>query len=105
MAMLLAREDVPGEQVRMWVHPPAEVSASNDEIHSVEEVILLAQGISVLPPEGLSLKQHLVNVERSLIEQALSRAEGNVSRTARLLQLQRTTLIEKINKYDLRASG
>lgn len=105
MALLLAREDVPGEQVRMWVHPPAEVSASNDEIHSVEEVILLAQGISVLPPEGLSLKQHLVNVERSLIEQALSRAEGNVSRTARLLQLQRTTLIEKINKYDLRASG
>ena len=104
MAMLLAREDVPGEQVRMWVHPPAEVSASNDEIHSVEEVILLAQGISVLPPEGLSLKQHLVNVERSLIEQALSRAEGNVSRTARLLQLQRTTLIEKINKYELRSA-
>jgi sigma-54 specific flagellar transcriptional regulator A len=105
MAMLLERDDVPGEPVRMLVHPPAEVSASNDEINRVEEAILLAQGISVLPPQGLSLKQHLVNVERSLIEQALSRTEGNVSRTARLLQLQRTTLIEKINKYDLRASG
>ena len=42
-------------------------------------------------------------VERSLIEQALSRTQGNVSRTAKLLQLQRTTLIEKINKYELRA--
>ena len=65
----------------------------------------MAQGISTLPPDGLSLKQHLVNVERSLIEQALSRTQGNVSRTAKLLQLQRTTLIEKINKYELRAAG
>lgn len=79
--------------------------ASNDEMNAVEEVILLAQGIQTLPPDGLSLKQHLVNVERSLIEQALSRTEGNVSRTAKLLQLQRTTLIEKINKYELRSVG
>jgi sigma-54 specific flagellar transcriptional regulator A len=79
--------------------------ASNDEMNSVEEVILLAQGIQTLPPDGLSLKQHLVNVERNLIEQALSRTQGNVSRTAKLLQLQRTTLIEKINKYELRSVG
>jgi sigma-54 specific flagellar transcriptional regulator A len=79
--------------------------ASNDEMNAVEEVILLAQGIQTLPPDGLSLKQHLVNVERSLIEQALSRTQGNVSRTAKLLQLQRTTLIEKINKYELRSVG
>lgn len=79
--------------------------ASNDEINAVEEAILLAQGIQTLPPDGLSLKQHLVNVERSLIEQALSRTQGNVSRTAKLLQLQRTTLIEKINKYELRSAG
>ncbi|MFM7001545.1 MAG: sigma-54 interaction domain-containing protein [Limnohabitans sp.] len=79
--------------------------ASNDEMNAVEEVILLAQGIQTLPPDGLSLKQHLVNVERSLIEQALSRTQGNVSRTAKLLQLQRTTLIEKINKYELRSAG
>lgn len=80
-------------------------SASNDEINAVEEAIFLAQGIAPLPSEGISLKQHLVNIERGLIEQALSRTQGNVSRTAKLLQLQRTTLIEKINKYDLRASS
>lgn len=80
-------------------------SASNDEMSSVEEVILLAQGIQTLPPDGMSLKQHLIDIERSLIEQALSRTQGNVSQTARLLQLQRTTLIEKINKYELRAFG
>jgi sigma-54 specific flagellar transcriptional regulator A len=82
---------------------PAPLSASNDEINEVEQAILLAQGIQTLPPEGMSLKQHLVEVERSLIEQALARTQGNVSQTAKLLQLQRTTLIEKINKYELRS--
>jgi sigma-54 dependent transcriptional regulator, flagellar regulatory protein len=84
---------------------PMSLSASNDEMSAVEEVILLAQGIQTLPPEGISLKQHLIEIERNLIEQALSRTQGNVSQTARLLQLQRTTLIEKINKYELRAAG
>jgi sigma-54 specific flagellar transcriptional regulator A len=84
------------------VFSPAPLSASNDEINEVEQAILLAQGIQTLPPEGMSLKQHLVEVERSLIEQALARTQGNVSQTAKLLQLQRTTLIEKINKYELR---
>jgi sigma-54 dependent transcriptional regulator, flagellar regulatory protein len=84
---------------------PAPLSASNDEINEVEQAILLAQGIQTLPPQGMSLKQHLVEVERSLIEQALARTQGNVSQTAKLLQLQRTTLIEKINKYELRNVG
>jgi sigma-54 specific flagellar transcriptional regulator A len=57
-----------------------------------------------LPPEGISLKERLAEIEKSMIEQALSRAEGNVSKTAKLLNLQRTTLIEKINKYDLRSA-
>ena len=81
---------------------PMPLSASNDEMSSVEEVILLAQGIQTLPPDGISLKQHLIDIERNLIEQALNRTQGNVSQTAKLLQLQRTTLIEKINKYELR---
>jgi len=79
--------------------------ASNDEINAVEQAIYLAQGIQTLPPQGISLKQHLIDIERSLIEQALERTRGNVSQTAKLLRLQRTTLIEKINKYDLRSSG
>jgi sigma-54 specific flagellar transcriptional regulator A len=44
----------------------------------------------------------LADIERDLILQALNRTDGNVSQTARLLNLQRTTLIEKLNKYDLR---
>lgn len=101
LAHLLASDDSFGS-VTVPKSMPALLSASNDEMNDVEEVILLAQGIQTLPPDGISLKQHLIEVERSLIEQALTRTQGNVSQTAKLLQLQRTTLIEKINKYDLR---
>jgi sigma-54 specific flagellar transcriptional regulator A len=103
--LLFAADDAPAALPPFMLPAGSMAGASNDEMNAVEEVILLAQGIQTLPPDGLSLKQHLVNVERSLIEQALSRTQGNVSRTAKLLQLQRTTLIEKINKYELRSVG
>jgi sigma-54 specific flagellar transcriptional regulator A len=72
------------------------------EDNPVEDIIMLAQGMSCLPDEGLSLKDRLADIERDLIIQALARTNGNVSQTARMLNLQRTTLIEKLNKYDLR---
>ncbi|MBU3652869.1 MAG: sigma-54-dependent Fis family transcriptional regulator [Limnohabitans sp.] len=90
--------------------PPDEVLAEmafepTREETNVEDIIMLAQGgLDVLPPEGISLKDKLAEIERSMIEQALQRAQGNVSRTAKLLNLQRTTLIEKINKYELRSA-
>ncbi len=74
------------------------------EHNDVEDIIMLAQGGAVLPPEGLSLKERMAQIERAYIEQALDRAQGNVSKTARLLNLQRTTLIEKIDKYRLRSA-
>jgi len=88
--------------------PPPEVEAElanapqDEEENDVESIIMLAQGMPALPPEGLSLKERMAQIERSIIEQALQRNSGNVSRTAKLLNLQRTTLIEKINKYALR---
>jgi len=84
---------------------PPELQAPVGELptpNRVEEIVCLAQGIVSLPADGLPLKQQLVTIERSLIEQALQRTNGNVSQTARLLHLQRTTLIEKIQKYELR---
>ena len=104
LAMAVQSDEAVAVSPTVLPHRPA-TSASNDELNAVEEAIFLAQGIQTLPPEGISLKQHLVDIERSLIEQALSRTQGNVSRTAKLLQLQRTTLIEKINKYELRAGA
>jgi sigma-54 specific flagellar transcriptional regulator A len=85
------------EQAELQLSADAEETTQDD----VQKVIMLAQGGSDIPEQGLQLKQHLLEIERSIIKKALGQAEGNVSKTARLLNLQRTTLIEKINKYGL----
>lgn len=54
---------------------------------------------------GLDLKRYLADVEQSLIQRALDEAEGVVAKAAELLNLRRTTLVEKIRKYNLRATG
>ncbi len=100
-------EPAPEEELALWAQSSVASTAAQDTeqehyAHEVEEIICLAQGLVQLPPEGLALKDQLVQIERSLIEQALARTSGNVSQSARLLRLQRTTLIEKINKYELR---
>ena len=83
---------------------PMLVNQPEPQDNEIESIIMLAQGMPQLPVEGLSLKDRLAEIERSIIEQALERSQGNVSRTAKLLNLQRTTLIEKINKYELRTA-
>ncbi|MDE0764073.1 MAG: sigma-54-dependent Fis family transcriptional regulator, partial [Porticoccaceae bacterium] len=83
---------------------PVDAIAEGDPSAAFDEtvrVISMAQSWDSFPEQGLPLKQHMVDIERSLIQQALDKAEGNVSKTARLLNVQRTTLIEKINKYGL----
>jgi sigma-54 specific flagellar transcriptional regulator A len=56
-----------------------------------------------LPEEGLDLKAHLQAIEQSLILQALNESGGVVARAAELLNLRRTTLVEKLRKYGLSA--
>jgi sigma-54 specific flagellar transcriptional regulator A len=53
-----------------------------------------------LPQNGIDLKCHLESIERTLINQALGQTRGVVSHAARLLGLRRTTLVEKLRKYD-----
>ncbi|MCF6299126.1 MAG: sigma-54 dependent transcriptional regulator [Thiomicrorhabdus sp.] len=50
---------------------------------------------------GIDLKSYLVDMEVQLIQQALAQTDGNVSQAAKLLQTNRTTLVEKIRKYEL----
>ncbi|MDX1811099.1 MAG: sigma 54-interacting transcriptional regulator, partial [Gammaproteobacteria bacterium] len=54
-----------------------------------------------LPSEGLDLKEHLSNLEYSLIKQALDDADGVVAHAAKRLKMRRTTLVEKLRKYGL----
>ncbi len=68
-------------------------------IESKEEFVPLIESPSL--DDGLNLKAYLVEMEIKLIQRALSKTEGNVSKAAKLLQTNRTTLVEKIRKFDL----
>lgn len=56
---------------------------------------------ALLPLNGLDLKEYLANLERDLIEQALNDCGGVVARAADRLNIRRTTLVEKMRKYDM----
>jgi sigma-54 specific flagellar transcriptional regulator A len=58
-------------------------------------------GLTSLPEAGLDLRAHLLAIERALIQQALERANGTVAHAARLLNLRRTTLVEKLRKLGI----
>jgi len=62
-----------------------------------------APAATVLPSTGLDLREHLGNIEKQLISSALAQTDGTVAHAARLLNLRRTTLVEKLRKYDLLA--
>ncbi len=59
------------------------------------------QNPALLPLNGVNLKEHIEEIERALIEQALDDEEGVVARAAEKLQLRRTTLVEKMKKYGI----
>jgi len=61
--------------------------------------------IVALESGGLDLKSHLAELERSLMIRALERTDWVVSKAARLLNLQRTTLVEKMRKYEIQRPG
>ncbi len=54
-----------------------------------------------LGPEGVDLKQLLADMEQAYIREALTLSGGTIARTARLLGLQRTTLIEKMRRFHM----
>ncbi|MCW8807006.1 MAG: sigma-54 dependent transcriptional regulator [Rhodanobacter sp.] len=60
--------------------------------------------LGLLPEEGLDLKDHLADIEVGLIRQALDATGGVVAHAAKLLHMQRTTLVEKLRKYGLQNS-
>jgi len=91
------------EEARDTLPETLDADPSEDD-NAVQDIIMLAQGMDELPSEGIQLKQRMAEIERHYIAQALELSEGNVSKTAKLLSLQRTTLIEKINKYELRVA-
>jgi DNA-binding NtrC family response regulator len=58
-----------------------------------------------IPEEGINLNSVVGQVERELILRCLERTGGNKRQAARLLQLSRTTLIDKLNRFGNRPAS
>ena len=57
--------------------------------------------MATLSNDGIDLKQHLADIEKGLIRQALVDSNGVVQGAADLLGVGRTTLVEKVKRYDI----
>ena len=57
-------------------------------------------GSFALPESGVDFQEYVGNVERELIRQSLERTGGNKHRAAQLLNLKRTTLVEKLKRLN-----
>jgi transcriptional regulator with PAS, ATPase and Fis domain len=55
----------------------------------------------VVPPEGISFKDVITNVEKRLIEETLEAAGGVQKKAAELLKIKPTTLNEMIKRYEI----
>lgn len=61
----------------------------------------LPPSLAQLPEQGIDLKEYLNVMENDLIRQALNECNGVVAHAAKRLNMRRTTLVEKLRKYDL----
>jgi sigma-54 specific flagellar transcriptional regulator A len=57
--------------------------------------------LTQLPTQGIDLKEYLTVMEGDFIRQALTECNGVVAHAAKRLNMRRTTLVEKLRKYDL----
>jgi len=75
----------------------------DDETLGQDEVIFAEtdNNIGKLPDEGLNLKEYIAELEVSMINQSLGKHDWVVARAAETLGMRRTTLVEKMRKYDI----
>ncbi len=57
--------------------------------------------LNELPNDGIDMKKYLTDIEIALIEQALTKTNNVVARAATMLNMRRTTLVEKMRKYEI----
>ncbi len=80
------------------------IAPTADEIAINADSALIAHGrndIDQLPIDGIDMKRYLNDIEVALIEQALTKTNNVVARAATMLNMRRTTLVEKMRKYEI----
>lgn len=78
-----------------------ELFAGYDEPEQEELAEAALNVNSLLPEEGVNLKEYMSELEVNLITQALEQQDWVVARAAEMLGMRRTTLVEKMRKYGI----
>ncbi len=91
---IVAASDLP------W--PLVESKEANTGLPEIVSLTLMAESGAgfKLPAEGFDLKEYLSQIERDMIYGALEETDGVVQHAAKLLGIRRTTLVEKIRRYE-----
>lgn len=80
-------------------------SLAEEELFEVSEASGAFEGatstLAQLPKQGIDLKEYLNVLEVDLIRQALQECNGVVAHAAKRLNMRRTTLVEKLRKYEM----
>ena len=93
------RENVPMQELKLTKPKAYQEPETNNENPQLNDAPVMSA--SQLPAEGMDLKAHLVELEKDLIQQALDEVGGVVAQAAKILKMRRTTLVEKLRKYDM----
>ena len=91
-------QDLP-EQIRRLAEQPETAAASSEAVAAARDAHVLSS-----TDLDVGLDQRLRRIEVTLIKDALRRAKGNHSRAAKLLQIKRTTLLQKLARLGLAKS-
>lgn len=94
--------DVPTDAKLEWteLETPANDSAQSSRILEKPFVPVGQGAVIQLPEQGIDLKEYLTDLENELIRQALDECNGVVAHAAKLLNMRRTTLVEKLRKVE-----
>ena len=79
-------------------NPPPQSTVDHNQSHDIQPNEAAGVAVQSLPIEGIELRDLLAEIEANYIDQALERTGGNRNQAARLLGLNRTTLVEKLRK-------
>ena len=104
MAYHVARQRAPARECRSSARSRSRAGRSQIDVGDLPTEVQQAQepradvGGRRCPEDGMDLDAFVANIERELIQRSLERTGGNKGQAARLLNLKRTTLVEKLKR-------
>lgn len=105
LSEIYSASDLLEREQELLVEESAEVgdaAAAMGDYFDFEQIIELANNKPMLPDQGINGPEILSDIEKNLVLASLEKTEGNVTKSASLLMMPRTTLIQKMRKFGIK---